>query len=592
MPLDALAIAAVRGDLERRIIHARIERVAQPGRGELLFTLRRGAAAHLLRFSADLPWPWVGLVRTPPPSPANPPSFCMLLRKYLGGGRLLRLAQPPCERLLGLVVEHYDEIGAVAEFTLWLELFGRRGNAVLVNAAGAIVDALRRTGPEAARPLEPGAVYAPPDSAGRLNPLELAADTFANLLRHAPAGTPLGGLLQRKLVGLSRETIAAIIAGAGLNPDLPAAGLPLEDAARLWHALSGLLAEAAAGRFSPRVITDGQGRAVDVSALPIILPPGWSQEPVDAPAEAAGRVYADLARDELAGRLRTRLLARARSELAKIERKRAKQLAEESAAAGADRYREYGDLIYAHLAEIPRQADRVLLPSFTAPGIMVEIPLDPALAPGANAQAHYRRYQRAKRGQNAIAAQLARTNEEAAYLEQLIYSLETAETAPELAEIETEMASAGLLPRPAQKAARPLGPRAYLSADGCEILVGRNSRQNDHLTFTLAGPGDIWLHAREIPGSHVIVKTAGYARPPEATLRQAALLAAYYSGARGGTKVPVDYTARRHVRKRAGGRPGLVTYDHFETAIVDALPEALAGLVEIQPDALKRRERD
>ena len=579
MPLDALTIAALRQDLGRRILQARIEKIFQPNRGDLLFLLRKGAMQYRLYFSSDTPNAWLGLIASAPDNPPSAPAFCMLLRKYLAGGRIIALTQPPFERLLDLTVEHYDEAEGLAERILHFEFMGRRGNAILTDRDGRILDALWRTAEESKRPLEPGALYQPPSAAGRLNPADLAPGTFANLLTRAPAGEPLAKLLQAKLLGLSPSAIAGLLERADLQPAQEAASLSREAGERLWAALADLMERVQAGAFQPHLIIEVDGKLLDVVPFPIPAPPGARLESVSSLAEAVGNVYGRAARERHLGAIRSSLTARVRKEAAKVERKRQKQETELTAAGEADLHRAQGETLLAHLAEVPKGLREVELPSLTEPGAVVKIVLDPSLSASANAQACFRRYQRARRGRTAIAAQLAKTGEELAYLKGLAYYLAAAESEAELAEIAAEMAAEGLLPKEKKQTTKPPGPHQYVSRDGLAILVGRNSRQNEHVTFKLAEPGDTWLHVREIPGAHVIVKNRG-GRLSADTLLDAANLAVHFSQARTGSKVPVDYTERRHVRKRPGGRPGLVHYTHFQTVIVDPAPEILARLLE------------
>ncbi|MGE5549442.1 MAG: NFACT family protein [Bacteroidota bacterium] len=579
MPLDALSLAAIRQDLETKIIQARCERIFQPGRGDLLFLLRKGAEQYRLYFSADTPCPWLGLADSLPGNPANPPAFCMLLRKYLAGGRILRLTQPPYERLVSLGVEHYDELTGLSERTLHLELMGRRGNAVLVDPDGMILDALWRTPEESARPLLPGIPYQAPPAGNRLNPETIAEGTFRNLLAYAPPRTTVAKILQEKLLGLAPTTVAGLLDQAGLASGRLACDLSEPEVAALWTALARLAGRVRSGDLAAQAIFDPDGRAVEISAFPNPCAAGHAQVPIREPAAEAGRIYMRIAAGERVARRRNELLAKVRADQARARRKYQKQLEEAAAAGQADVFREYGDLLLANLHLVPRGADAVELASFLDPNRKIVVDLDRALSPSANAQAYFRRYQRAKRGQMAIAAQLARTEDTLHYLDQLAYSLAAAETESELAEIAAEMAAEGLLPKAKTAAVKQSGPRRYVSLEGVEILVGRNNRQNEHLTFGVAEPADTWLHTRQIPGAHVIIKQGKAAGVSDATLIDAANLAVYYSQARRGTKVPVDYTQRRHVRKRPGGHPGLVNYDRFQTVIVDPDQEILTRLL-------------
>lgn len=573
MGLDALVIAGLRRELEGRLLGARLERLFQPYRGDLLFSFRKGNEGYRLYFSADTPLPWVGLVEAAPENPASAPAFCMLLRKYLLGGRLLGVAQPVFERRLCLIFERYEEGIGPSTGHLHLELMGRRGNAVLVDREGRILDALwRKAG--GGRCLEPGAVYLPPPVEGRLDPTALGRTTLMNLLAYAPAETTLADLLQRRFLGFSPRTVRDLLAAAGLAPAEKVGELTEEGKERLWAALSALMERVRRAEFLPCL--------VEGEVLPFPPPDAEERvvEMVPSLAFALGAVYGAAAAKGRREKLRAGLTERIRTHLARAARKREKQREELAAAGKADTHREYGELILAHLGEIPRGASVVELPSPADPAEKITVPLDPALSATANAQAHFRRYQRARRGRAAIAAQLAKTEEEIAYLEGLAYALEAAEDEAALAEIAEEMAGQGLLPAAkAAKARRPSLPRGFRSRDGLEILVGRNNRQNEELTFGIASPHDLWFHVRNLPGAHVILRCTRRENPPETSLFEAALLAVHFSRAREGTKVAVDYTERKHVRKRPGGRPGAVHYERFRTLIMDPEPDLIQRLL-------------
>lgn len=579
MQLDAVGVAAIRKELADRLLNARLERITQPSRGDLLFALRKGTLQYRLFFS-ETPRPWLGLIEKTPANPASPPAFCMLLRKYLPGGRIVRILQPSFEKRLSLAVEHFENVGGLIEYCLHFELMGRHGNVIIADQNGLILDALRRTkGESAGRRLEPGLPYQPPDASSRINPDGLAADTFHNLLHYAPPDTTLHDLLQRKLLGLSPETIAEMAAAAGLTPDRKISSLAMGEREALRSILNTLVATVHAERFDPREITNTDGRMQAVSPLPSLRTlEGMVQKPTPCFSSAFGDLMLRETRQEHLARRRRSVAGRIETGIAKLERKQAKQLVELSRSEQAELHKERGNLLLAHLGGIPKGASSVEMPSFEDPFAPITIPLDPALNPSANAQMHFRRYQRAKRAQKAVAAQLAKTGDDLAYLREIAFNLSLAETEEELAEIAAEM-DGGTPAAANKKAVTSPEYRRFLSLDGWEMYIGRNSKQNERLTFGLAGPEDLWLHARQIPGAHVIVKQKDNDRLPPSTLLDAANLAVYHSRARDGSKVAVDYTRRKHVRKRPGGHPGMVHYDRFQTVIIDPDREILRRLI-------------
>jgi predicted ribosome quality control (RQC) complex YloA/Tae2 family protein len=311
------------------------------------------------------------------------------------------------------------------------------------------------------------------------------------------------------------------------------------------------------------------------------------------------RVYGQLAEAQRLQAQRQRLRERIRSQREKVLRRLDKQEEELRSCLGADEHRLRGELLLAHLRHVPRGAAEVRLPDFADPGRTVTIPLDPRLSPSANAQAYFRRYQKARRARSLVEARLEETRSELAFLEESLRAAEQAETAADLQAVAEDLEREGYgtgvpgigdgSPRrrsAAKRDGRAAGPAplAFRSSDGWTILVGRSARGNDHLTMHLAAPEDWWLHAKGLPGAHVVIRTPPGPRaddaPPPATLREAALLAAHYSTARHGSHVPVDWTRRRHVWKPRGARPGFVLYRGERTVEVTPDPSRLPPRIE------------
>jgi predicted ribosome quality control (RQC) complex YloA/Tae2 family protein len=272
-------------------------------------------------------------------------------------------------------------------------------------------------------------------------------------------------------------------------------------------------------------------------------------------------------------------------ETARLARKETILAGELADAGDADKYRVYGDLLMANLPVVQAGGKEVVLANLYAPDAApLAIPLDPLLSPVANAKRHYVRYNKAKRAQQTLAGQLAECRTDLAYLDSVAVALDQAVRLEEIEEIRQELVQSGYLKEKSKRRPAPLSaPLAASAPDGAAILVGRNNRQNDLVTFKHAGPDDLWLHTKDIPGSHVILKTGGREPSPEA-LAAAAMLAAYHSKARASATVPVDYTRRRHVRKPAGAKPGFVIYDHQKTIYVTPDEEAVKLLLIAKKD--------
>ena len=455
------------------------------------------------------------------------------------------------------------------------------------------------------------------------------AAALAAAFRAAPPDRPAWRAVLACTPAVGRELAREAVRQAGADPDAPAAACPalLDPAspalARLAETLAGWLSAARAGRFDPVLVRDAEGRARAVAAFPLTPPPGGRLERAAAvsgapsPSALCDRFFRERLELEAARRLRQRLAQLVREALARAERRREAQRADWERAERAEPYRLYGELLTAFAAQVPRGARQAELPNYYDPqGRTITVPLDPALSPQENAQRYFRLYQKAKRGRDLVAERLRATEEEVRYLQSVEHALEEAESLPDLEAIAAELAEQGYLDEPAAgrtamspagggpggggaRAAggarrgdrRPGAPAGrgrggergaadgflrYRGPGGETILVGKNNRQNDALVTRVANGWDIWLHAKDVPGSHVLLRRERrQEEPPEEALLAAARLAAFHSKARWAGRVAVDYTEARHVRKPRGARPGFVIYEHARTLFVSPDPEGL-----------------
>lgn len=589
MAFDSACLAAVAAEVRATLVGGRVDRVLQPESDVLVLLLYGRGRNHRLLLSAHPRHARVHLTRAERPNPQHPPAFCMLLRKHLAGARLLSAQQVGRDRILHLGFEGMDELGNPVRLTLVAEVMGKHSNLVLLGPDGRIIDAIRRVS-EAVnryRELLPGLAYVPPPAAAKLDPAPL--DAAALQARLAAAGPQAAWqALLAAVDGLGPLAARDLCLTAGADPEGPATAA---DPAALAAAVAGYAAAVGRGEFSPVLLCDAGGKPVDFAA---IAPGRWAGKAV-AYESVSALCDAFFSRREEADRFAAQRGALAhllREEIGRCRRKLALQQEAQARAEGAEAYRRIAELLTAQLHAVPRGAEGADLVDYYDPaGGTLHVQLDPALTPQANAQAYWRRYQKARSGKEQIAAQLAATGEELAYLEQVEAALQEASSLPDLEELRAELTAEGYLAaaqgprrrgapgqRPAKAAAggAPGGaPLVVRSSDGLEIWVGRNNRQNDYLTLRLAAPTDLWLHTQKIPGSHVIVRLPPGSEAPERTLQEAALLAAYHSRARGSSQVPVDYTLRKHVRKPAGARPGMVIYDNQRTLYVTPDPAAL-----------------
>jgi len=581
MAFDGLFLAAIREEL-LPLVGSRVDRIFQPEKETLILHLRQGRETRKLLLCSLADQARVHLTTAAFTNPPAPPLFCMVLRKHLEGGLLAGVEQPDLERVLLLHFHTTDELGRPAARRLVTEIMGKHSNIILLDAAGNIIDAVRRYTHAVSRHREvlPGRPYIPPPAQAKTDPRRLDDETLTPLLYSGRWDAPLERLLVEQLAGLGPETAREVTCRAGLP-----AGTTLENCgeyelARLWRALQEVLAASRPDGWQPVVVRDREGQPLTFAAFALAQYQGLPQENLPTPAAACDAYYrARRERHLLAGARRSleHILER---ELKRCYKKEGLQAATVNEATGAERLRLAGELITANLYHLEKGQATLTTTNFYDPaGATITIELDPALAPAANARRYFSRYNRARNAARLAAVQLEQTRAEIAYLESIAQALSLAADHDDLAEIRRELRQAGYLPeekekpgKPGQKnnkkeAARPSQPLEFTSPDGFIILVGKNNRQNDWLTLKQAAPGDIWLHTKDSPGSHVIIRTEGR-EVPDSTLAMAARLAARYSRAGQSSRVPVDWTLVKHVRKPPGARPGMVTYDHQRTVYV------------------------
>ncbi|MBQ2329050.1 MAG: NFACT family protein [Oscillospiraceae bacterium] len=584
MPLDAIFLTALTAELNETLPGSRIDKIQQPDRETVLLSLRtQGAGNRRLLLSASPNHPRIHYTAEKFEQPAQPPMFCMLLRKHLSGGRILSLTQLPMERAVDLCIESADELGELSRKHIWLELMGRNSNLILTGPDGRILDCLRRVDFEMSekRQVLPGLFYREPPTQGKLDLRAETPEALQAELERLRTQTAFDGWLMDRYAGISpliaRELVFRLT--GSVEADLSALE-PADLAPRLCEALHGLLTG-----FAPTLLLRGE-TPKDFSFRPIAQYEGWM-----TCRTAAG--FSALLDDYYAERDRTQRIKARTQNLTKTlntlksraERKLANQRKELEATYDRERLRQLGDIVTANLHRIDRGQARLTAVDFYDPEMReIEIPLNAAISPQQNAAKLYKDYNKAKHAEKFLTGQIAAGETEVEYLTSVLDALSRAETERDVSDIRTELIEGGYLrstDRKKQMKTQPARPLEFRSSDGFQILVGRNNRQNDLLTAKMAYKTDLWLHVQKSHGSHVIIACAG-AQVPDRTITEAAMLAGWYSEARQGQNVPVDLCPVRQVKKPAGAKPGMVVYENYRTVYVTPDPEL--------PGRLSRRE--
>ncbi|MDD6064927.1 MAG: NFACT RNA binding domain-containing protein [Clostridiales bacterium] len=573
MPIDAVFLESLRCELQQQLLACRVDKVQQPERDTILLSMRGPNGGGKLLLTASPNHPRIHPTRLSFENPAQPPMFCKLLRKHLTGGRLVSISQPPLERLVELTFDCIDEMGTPCRKKLILEIMGRNSNLILTGADGRILDCLRRVDFEMSeqRQVLPGLYYHLPPAQGKRSPWDASEQDLLALLGAQKTQKMADSFLLETFGGLSpllcRELAYAVFGQVDLDLSQLTDAQREDAAGKLFDAFDQLHT----GKRTPVILVRDE-RPWDFTCIPIRQYEGLiAQEPQPSFSALLDTFYAK--RDSLERmRQKTQALRKTLTNLHnRTARKLANQQKELEATFDREHLRRLGDIVTANLHVISRGQARLTAVDFYDPEMKeIDIPLNPAISPQQNAAKFYKDYQKAKTAEKVLTEQIAKGEAELSYLASVLDELSRVESERDMQDIRQELTEGGYLRETGQKKKMKLPaskPMVFRSSDGFEILVGRNNRQNDLLTCKLAQKQDIWLHTQKIHGSHVIIACAPET-PPDRTVTEAMQLAVYFSQAREGQNVPVDYTRVKNVKKPAGAKPGMVIYDHYSTAVV------------------------
>lgn len=556
MAFDGLVVRAVVRELQP-YAGGRLHKIHQPNEHDLVFTIRAQGKTSKLLLSANPTYPRFHLTERSYTNPLEAPMFCMLLRKYCENGVIESIEQVGMERIVHIHVRQRDELGDLSVKRIVFELMGRHSNIILMDPeTGVVLEAAQRVTPaiSAHRIIVPGSAYAPPPEQSKRDPLTATREEIAALLAQTETPEAAAKALVDAYSGISPLAAKAATRGA----EDPAAAFAAAMARIRRHA------------YEPNIVAEpGRGKAV-FSVVPLTAFPG-DRETFDSVSVCLERYYGDKAERDLVKQKASDLMRLLQNEKNKNEKKLEKLRETMEEAKDADRYRVLGELLNAHLHTFERGAETVeVVNYYDEEQRAVSIPLDPLLTPSENAQRYFKKYQKMRNSLAAVEEQIAQAHEEIRYAETLLQQLEGAGLG-DIEEIRAELVAGGYLrdrtPKHARKSRKSDKPQvhSYLSSENVPIYVGRNNTQNDYITNRLAHPSDTWLHTKDIPGSHVVIRADAFG---DATLSEAANLAAYYSKAKQSSLVPVDYTLVRHVKKPSGAKPGFVIYDKQKTLFV------------------------
>lgn len=577
MAMDSITIRALTVELNELLAGGRIDKIHQPERGEIIMGVRSNGINYKLLLCANPSFPRVHITESKAENPATPPMLCMLLRKHLSAGKILRVYQHSFERVIKIDIESRDELGELSVKTLIAEIMGKHSNIILVDQSGKIIDSIYHVDitVSSLRQILPGLMYENPPSQGKMSPLAVSAEEVA-------AGFDDDCEAARSIVGaymgispLVAREIVYRATGAG-EAVVNKGDTAIRD--KIAESFTEMFDKVKAAEFKPQLIVNTENKSLmDFSPIDIAQYENMAKSvEYETMSEAVENFFI--------GKATAASLKQKSADLTKVvsinlDRCRKKLQIENETIAKAekrDKYKIYGDLLMANLYMIERGAKQVTLDNFYSEnGEQITIPLKDDQTAAQNAQRYYARYNKEKTAYTETVKQREMNLAEIDYLESVADSIARAETSDEIRQIRDELAEQGYVRLRGmikkKKEDKP-NPMHFVSSDGYDIYVGKNNKQNDYVTLKLSRPTDIWMHTKEIHGSHVLVKTDDAMTVPDRTYEEAGMLAAYYSKGRGSASVPVDYTEVYNVKKPSGAKPGMVIYVDYSTMYVT--PEA------------------
>ena len=581
MAFDAGMLRCTLSELRKTALGARIEKVYQPERDEILLQMRSFEGGKRLLINAGSNNARIGFCEIPKENPQNPPMFCMLLRKYLQGAKLVEIEQADFDRVAFLGFDTRDEMGFECRRYLIAELMGKYSNLIFADGEKRIITALRTTdfSFDSVRQLIPGMVYSLP-SADKINPRYITQEDFLSLIENAPRERACDKLIVSSFMGVAPVVAREIVYRATGHTDTPVGYCFADD---LWREFERFQSILNSEDFSPCLILNGE-EIVEYSFLPIDQYGSYERRDFESAGALLDAYFASRDNKQRVHQRASDILKLLTNAEARIRKKLELQRTELSECDEGEKYRKYGDLITANLYRLPQKTSIAELEDYeemdeegNCPTLRIE--LDSRLSPSANAQRFYKKYAKTKTARVELTRQIELGEGELEYIYTVFEALTRAESPADLMEIRDELYRSGYASRmksyASHKQKAPVVMQ-FVTPDGMRVLCGKNNLQNEYITHKLAEKHDYWFHARQTPGSHVLLVTEGR-EPTDLDFTTAAEIAAHYSKAEG-ANIGVDYLLARHIKKPAGSKPGFVIYHTNWTAYVTPDAEKIAAM--------------
>ncbi len=585
MALDGLVIHCIVNELNKKLLGGKIDKVYQPENDEVVLHIRNNKENFKLVLSCSASNPRVYLANNyKKENPINAPMFCMLFRKYIQGGNIVNISQIGFERIIKISVESFDELKEKTTKDIIIEIMGRHSNIILTHSLdNKIIDSAKRIPPSVSRVRQilPGQTYVLPPKQDKLNPIdEVSLNLFVDTL--TSFNGPIFKAIYSKFLGVSPVIAKEICFRANIDENTLIDEISSNDISKVYKEFHNLFKFINNNIYNPSMIIDESiDKVLDFSCINLSQFSNLSIINDDSISKILENYYAT---KDIKDRIHQRSSDLRKSISIKLDRlynklnKQEKELIESE---NAEIYKIKGELITSYIYMIEKGMESVEVANFYDPEYKnITISLNPNFTPSENAQKYFKKYNKMKTAKKEITSQIEITKEEINYLENIILSIENCENLAELMDIREELSKVGYLRaknNSKKETKLTTKPHEFISSNGFKILVGKNNKQNDNLTLKIASNEDIWMHTKNIPGSHVIIKTEGKEVPDE-TIFEGAMLAAFFSKSKMSSQVPVDYTKKKNVKKPNGSKPGMVIYETNSTIYVTPTEELIAKL--------------
>lgn len=575
MALDGFVISNIIYELKENILDGRIDKIYQPEHDEIIMQIRSKGNTYKLLLTANASSPRIHFTKTQKENPINAPLFCMVLRKYLSSGKIINITQPNFERIVNIHVESINELGDYSEKVLTFEIMGKHSNIILIDDKSNILESIKHIShnKSSVREVLPGKKYVLPPSQNKKNPLKTNKNEFLSIFKDSTPSS-IQQIIYKSYNGVSPILSSEICNSANLDSSLDSSQISENEINSLYINFNKYINYILKNIYNPQIVYTENGSILDFTAFDFSMFKHLEKNFFQSISELLEFFYK---KKDLHYRLRQKSQDLKKLISQNIERcikKKEIQQKTLNKIENRDKLKLYGELITSNIYIIKKGMTKVSLNNFYSESYEeVKIPLDPNLTPSENAQKYFKKYNKEKRTFIALCDQIKQNNEELSYLESVLNSVQTCSDENDIKEIRIELSEQGLIKnnktnkKNKQNSNKKSKPLHFMSSDGFHIYVGKNNTQNDELTLRFAKPLDMWLHTKEIAGSHVIIVSNGK-QISDTALNEAANLAAFYSKASNSSLVPVDYTNKKYVKKPNGAKPGMVIYETNKTAYI------------------------